>query len=235
MFFRAGSYFRPYQADIQADIEEELQAHLEIVAEELKARGYNDNSARSAAENRFGNYDRIFDECLAIQMRGRRMRRKVQLLFLVGGAVLLLSLPAPHLREESYMALAALDRNEPWASRKVVAAGVETVPTLIQRLQNQDLERRMRMCILNILGEIGSKRALPTLLQSLQHPSCGVRRCAAAALGKLGDTRARSSLEWMAENDPFRWPDPQSGEWVYWGRMEAQLALAQMESVENFP
>src|SRR5688500_9117596 len=52
-------YRRFFRSDIAADVDEELEFHLEMRAREYEARGLDSEAARRAARERFGDVDRV--------------------------------------------------------------------------------------------------------------------------------------------------------------------------------
>ncbi len=54
------------------------------------------------------------------------------------------------------------------------------------------------------LGELGNRRAVPALIEALDHESGPLRGAAASALGKLGATVVEERLHTMSLNDPDR-------------------------------
>ena len=68
--------------------------------------------------------------------------------------------------------------------------GEPAVPALIEYLQSQDIEERVRAA--KILARIGpaAKKAVPFLVQLLRDPHEDVRRMAARALGQIGPEAA---------------------------------------------
>ena len=67
------------------------------------------------------------------------------------------------------------------------------------------------------------------LLRSLEHEDIGVRRCAAAALGKIGNEAARAPLARIARCDPGNWRIRETGQVVFFARRAAEKALRRMD------
>jgi murein DD-endopeptidase MepM/ murein hydrolase activator NlpD len=111
------------------------------------------------------------------------------------------------------------------ATGAIVAAGEAAVPGLVEILEDSSLDGRIRFQAANVLGDIGSKKGVEPLLEALKDPFFNVRRCAALALGKIGDLRAKEPLEALAGGDPFAWQDPETGETRYLVREDARAAL----------
>ena len=77
---------------------------------------------------------------------------------------------------------------------KACALGPEVLNTLIRSLRSVptiNLQRRAA----EVLGEIGSKKAVKALREALKDKNRWVRESAAEALGKIGDLRAVEALE----------------------------------------
>ncbi len=137
-------------------------------------------------------------------------------------------------RRRATEAIAALRANKPYASDQVVAAGEAAVDGLAQILADRKLDGTLRFTAANILGDIGSRRAVGPLLKALKDPYFNIRRCAALALGKIGDPKARRPLMSLAEKDPFAWRDPKTNQVRYLVREDARKAL-QMLSGKGTP
>jgi HEAT repeat protein len=91
----------------------------------------------------------------------------------------------------------------------------ETPHLILDLTRSQDVEV-MKAAILG-LGETKQKAYGPKIQAFLTHPDWGVRAAAVKALGKLGDTSARSKIEAIESGDPDRLV-----------RNAAQFALSQM-------
>jgi HEAT repeat protein len=77
--------------------------------------------------------------------------------------------------------------------------GVMAVPVLVDALSDED--PRMRLTIVDLLGEIGETDAVTALASALRDPEWRVRWRAADALGKLGDPAAVPDLLAMLADD----------------------------------
>ncbi len=108
---------------------------------------------------------------------------------------------------------------------QLVARGTVVVDELARVLADRDSEDTSRMMAANALGDIGSTKAVEPLLGALEDPWFNIRRCAALALGKIRDERAKAPLEKLASEDPFVWKDPETGAERYLVREDALLAL----------
>jgi hypothetical protein len=77
------------------DIEEELQFHIEMLERKFTEHGMSSADAKAAALRRFGNPDRIRNQCAEIRRRNSPLRRVLKtssiLLVLAGLAIHLLS------------------------------------------------------------------------------------------------------------------------------------------------
>jgi hypothetical protein len=80
---------------IAFDVEEELQFHIEMLERAFTAHGMSSADAKAAALKRFGNPDRIRNQCVEISRRNSPLRRVLKpfsiLLALTGLAVHILS------------------------------------------------------------------------------------------------------------------------------------------------
>jgi len=114
--------------------------------------------------------------------------------------------------------------NDVHAYEEAVASGADSVPWLVGILQDSSAGNS-RFVAANALGEIGTDECVAPLLHALGDPWFSVRRCAALALGRIGDERARQPLARLAEKDPFVWTDPKSREKSYLVRIDAKRAL----------
>jgi len=142
-----------------------------------------------------------------------------------GLAVLSALLCAPSGDEALEKALEKFRGGDANVSATIVAAGEAAVPSLAGILGDGTVDGRLRFQAANLLGDIGSKSAVDPLLAALNDPYFNVRRCAALALGKIRDSRAKEPLEALAEGDPFAWKDPETGETRYLVREDARAAL----------
>jgi HEAT repeat protein len=74
--------------------------------------------------------------------------------------------------------------------------------------------------LIECLGHIGDKRLTPRLIELLGHEDASIREFAAHALGRIGDSRALSSLEHLARTDPYQYANG-----VYGVREAARKAI----------
>ena len=65
-------YVRPVRADLQAEVDDELRFHVEMLLQELLAAGWNAAAARAEAERRFGALAAVRAACLTIDQRRHR-------------------------------------------------------------------------------------------------------------------------------------------------------------------
>jgi hypothetical protein len=121
--------------------------------------------------------------------------------------------------------LVQLLRGDREALARIVALGETAIPELARILQDPGQDGVARFMAANVLGDIGSAKAVEPLIAALGDPFYNLRRCAALALGKIRDPRAKEPLEKLAENDPFVWKDPDTGFDRYLVREDAQQAL----------
>jgi len=122
---------------------------------------------------------------------------------------------------------ATLDRcrTDLQAFDEALAAGEDAVDGLAELVHDRNLALLHRYAAANVLGDIGSPKAVKPLLKALRDPDQGVRRCAAAALGRLRDPSVRPALEKLAKEDPFVFRDPKTGKLRYLVREDAREAL----------
>ncbi len=113
-----------------------------------------------------------------------------------------------------------LETRDEWASPRLadilVSFGETAVPQLLESLVDE-AHANSRAWAAQVLGKIGSQRAVAPLLQRLHDRSEQVRMAVAEALGALGDRRATNELVQIALRDP-----------VGTVRAEAARALGQM-------
>jgi len=64
-----------WRSDLELEVEEELQFHIELLQRENIQRGMSLEEARAATLKRFGNLDRVKNECVAICRRSRPLQR----------------------------------------------------------------------------------------------------------------------------------------------------------------
>lgn len=115
--------------------------------------------------------------------------------------------------------------NDQAAYHELVEAGEAAIDGLALIMKDEKLGVITRFMAANVLGDIGKKRAVEPLIEALRAPEYNLRRCAALALGKIRDERAKKPLEELAEKDPFVYHDPESGKDLYLVREDARRAL----------
>jgi HEAT repeat protein len=71
-------------------------------------------------------------------------------------------------------------------------------------------ERKPTPSLATVLGNWGDRRAVEPLIATMTHPDQHVRFYVARALGKLGDSRALSVLEWARDHDTTPITDTES-------------------------
>ena len=71
--------------ELELEVEEELRLHIDLLLRENIKRGMSPEEARSATLKRFGNVDRVRNECVEICRRSRPLQRalKISLILLV--------------------------------------------------------------------------------------------------------------------------------------------------------
>ncbi len=70
-------------AEIDSEVVEELSFHVEMRARDLQAEGLSPQAARTAAEERFGDFDSIRRQCRAIHLEERVVLQRVQTVLIV--------------------------------------------------------------------------------------------------------------------------------------------------------
>ena len=76
--------------ELELDVEEELQLHLDFLLRENMKRGMSPEEAHSATLKRFGNVDRVRNECVEICSRSSPLQRAFKvflILFAVTGLI----------------------------------------------------------------------------------------------------------------------------------------------------
>lgn len=141
-------------------------------------------------------------------------------------AVLAMGQPAG---ERDWAELMARFRSQVAGSHEeLVAAGVEAIPHVVKVMKDQKAGTA-RFRAATVLGGIGHPDCFEPLMAALEDPWFNVRRCAAMALARLKDERARGPLEKLAAEDPFEWRDPKTGEVRYLVREDARRALVELD------
>lgn len=94
-FAFANLLHRHHPRRIALDVDEELQFHIEILERKFMQHGMSSADAKAAALKRFGNRDRIRNQCVEIRRRGSPLRRALKafsiVLALTGLAIHILS------------------------------------------------------------------------------------------------------------------------------------------------
>jgi len=116
------------------------------------------------------------------------------------------------------------------ASFELAKLGKPGVAALIELLGDRTLGQRTRYMAANALGSSGSPDAYDPLIAALDDSVMNVRRCAASALGFLGDKRAIPALEKLAANDPYVFRDPNTGKSMRLVRNAALDALSRLRT-----
>lgn len=112
---------------------------------------------------------------------------------------------------------------------QLVAAGKPAIAPLVAVMRDTELKAITRFMAANVLGDIGEKECVEPLLEALADPYYNHRRCAAIALGKCKDERARTPLLKLAAEDPFVFTDPKTGERLHLVRDSALEGLALLD------
>ena len=72
-----------YRKEIELEVEEELHLHVELLQREYMQRGMSPEEARTATLKRFGNFDRVKNECLAICRRSHPLQRAFKIFLIL--------------------------------------------------------------------------------------------------------------------------------------------------------
>ncbi len=107
----------------------------------------------------------------------------------------------------------------------LMAAGEAAVDGLVAIMKDQTAPSRARYMAAGVLGDLKSKRAIKPLLWALKDGDFNVRRCAAEALGRLGDRSVIPALQKLARSDPFFYRNPKTRRAEYLVRDSAKKAL----------
>jgi putative ABC transport system permease protein len=78
--FRRAFRLPTSRARVVGEVDDEIEFHLAMKEERLRARGLSADEARLAARQRFGDVGRIADECRAIDTEQVRVRRRAEML-----------------------------------------------------------------------------------------------------------------------------------------------------------
>ncbi|MBI3820030.1 MAG: HEAT repeat domain-containing protein [Planctomycetes bacterium] len=116
----------------------------------------------------------------------------------------------------------------------LVTFGEAAIPGIVKIMDDRSLPVTVRFTAANVLGEIGEDAVVAPLLRALADDEFNVRRCAAFALGKVGDPRARKPLEELAAKDPYIYKNPLLRKDEYLVRDAAKEALASLARGESF-
>ena len=65
------------------EVEEELHLHVELLQREYMQRGMSPEEARAATLKRFGNFDRVKNECVAICKRSQPLQRAFKIFLIL--------------------------------------------------------------------------------------------------------------------------------------------------------
>ena len=76
---------------ITCDVEEELRFHIEMLEEKYTRHGLSSPEAKAAAKKRFGNLERVKNQCVEISKRNSPLRRilKTSTIFIALAGVLI--------------------------------------------------------------------------------------------------------------------------------------------------
>ena len=129
-----------------------------------------------------------------------------------------------HLRIDSYSGCTAIAMLPP-------ETGESWTPSEKERMQQQLspllYSPNPNIRLIECLGFIGDRRLTPRLVELLGHKDEVIRRFAAHALGRIGDSQALPALEHLAENDPHQYENG-----VYGVREAAREAIERIRVLE---
>lgn len=133
-------------------------------------------------------------------------------------------------------AFAEVVANRPGSPGRLCAFGDDAVPYCVALLKGEHriaglTQGQTQFMGANLLGLTGSSQAVDPLLAALEDPFFNVRRCAALALGKLGDRRAMEPLEKLAASDPYVYRD--KGQSLALVRIDAEKALGMLRATDD--
>ena len=69
--------------ELELEVEEELRLHVDLILHENIQRGMSPEEARAATLKRFGNVDRVRNECVAICRRNSPLQRVIKLFLIL--------------------------------------------------------------------------------------------------------------------------------------------------------
>ena len=69
----------------ESDVREELQFHIDMLALKYAQRGMSTAEAKAAAQRRFGNFERIKQQCVTIRGRNTLAQRVLKICFILIG------------------------------------------------------------------------------------------------------------------------------------------------------
>jgi len=69
--------------ELELEVEEELRLHVDLILHENIQRGMSPEEARAATLKRFGNLDRVKNECVAICRRNTPLQRAIKLFMIL--------------------------------------------------------------------------------------------------------------------------------------------------------
>jgi hypothetical protein len=123
-FSLGGSLHDAEAARVEAEIREELEAHVQLCVEALLAQGRTPEEAQREARARFGDFEQTLRACRRVRLGGRIAMQRLQwiLIFVLGASTVLLGL---HGRAQGANAAAERDRAHAQA-----AAAMEAIAEL---------------------------------------------------------------------------------------------------------
>jgi len=69
--------------ELELEVEEELRLHIDLILRENIQRGMSPDEARAATLKRFGNLDRVRNECVAICRRSHPLQRAFKIFLIL--------------------------------------------------------------------------------------------------------------------------------------------------------
>jgi hypothetical protein len=79
LFKRPDRFLRPNRKQTALDVHEELQFHIEMLERKYEQQGMPAARAKSAALQRFGNLDRVKQQCVNIRRRNSLLQRVLKI------------------------------------------------------------------------------------------------------------------------------------------------------------
>ena len=190
--------------EVEAEIADELAAHLDLATRDLVDQGLSYDEARRQAEARFGDVRHVFGACRAIQLEDRVMLQRVLLVLVVvlAGAVLLQAYELRMERARAEESLAALheqlvETNVRMDALLSSALDVRGVGDAVERAMAPPPDTALSpdpSARFEAAHRAADEGDLTALLVALRDPDVFVRLAAVRGLEQLGDPAAIEPL-----------------------------------------